>query len=256
MVVPGQVLGAVVQHRVHLVEHRALVADAVLEEGGQVVRGPAALGEVLGQQAGGLVAEDHPTGHAQVLLQGTHGVARGVAFATVAEHFHQVLAALPFLALALGRLQLHAVLVDHVPEGHAETHVEGEGQVGLRARPGDGLQAHQVGVDGVGVFALEQVVGGVRHGRVQLAAVLALALGHRLEEVVGAVVADTMLLVRGDVGAVDGAERRYQRQSAGVLGAAFDAVASHAVGGAGQVLAAFDQRLVRRLFSGLGGERQ
>ncbi|MNF94226.1 hypothetical protein D3C84_769310 [compost metagenome] len=228
----------------------------MLEEGGQVIGRPAAFGEVLGQQAGGLVAEDHPAGHAQVLLQGTEGVARGVALAAMAEHFHQVLATLPLLALAVGRLQLHAVLVEHVPEGHAEAHVEGEGQVGLRTGLGDGLQAHQVGVDGVGVLPLEQVVGGVGHGRVELAAILALAQGHRLEEVVGAVVADAVLLVRGDVGAVDGAEGRHQRQAAGVLGAALDAVAGHAVGGTRQVLAALDQRLVLGLLRRLGGQRQ
>ena len=252
VVVQRQVLGAVVQHRVHLVEHRTLGADAVLEEGRQVVGAPAALGQVLGEQAGGLVTEQHAALQPLILLQRAESITWRVAFAAVAQGLDQVLTALPGLAFAFSRQQLHAVLVEHVPEAQAEAHIEREAQAGLRAGFGDRLQAHQVGVDGVGVFALEQVIGGVRHGRIELAAITPLAFGHCAVEIIGAVLADAVLLVRGDVGAVDGAERRLQRQAAGVFGTAFDAVAGHTVGGARQVLAALDQLLI----SGLGGQRQ
>ncbi|MNV73796.1 hypothetical protein D3C71_1669660 [compost metagenome] len=91
------------------------------------------------------------------------------------------------------------------------------------------------------------MVRGVRHRRVQVGAILALALGYRGKEFVGAVVADAVLLVRGDVAAVNGAERRMDRQAAGIRRAAFGGVAGHAVGRACQVLTALDLSLVGRL---------
>jgi hypothetical protein len=175
-----------------------------------------------------------------------------MALATMAQHFDQILTALPGFTFAFSRLQLHAVLIEHVPEAQTEAQIERKAQIGLRAGFGDRLQAHQVGVDGVGVFAFEQVIGGVGHRRIEIAAIATLTFGHRSVEIISAVIADAMLFVRGDIGAVDGAEWRLQRQAASVLGAAFNAMARHAIGGTRQVLTAFDQLLVGRK----GRERQ
>jgi hypothetical protein len=248
-----EVLGAVVHHREHLVEHAALGAHAVLEEARQVRLGPTARGKVAGQQAGRQVAVEQAAAQALVLLQGAGQVARGMALAAVAEHLDHVLPAFPGLAAPFLRLQAHALAVEQVPAGQAHAHVEREAQAGLRRRPGDRFLGHQVGVDGVGILALDQVIGGVGHRRIEVGAVLALALGKSGEELVGAVGADAVFLVRGDVGAVDGAERRLDRQSAGERRAALGGMAGHAVGGAGEVFAALDQR---RVGAGGGGQER
>ncbi len=240
-------LGAVVHHREHFVEHAALGADAVLEEGGQVRLGPAAIGQVLGQQARGQVAPQQATAQTLVLLQRTDRVARGMALAAMAHDFDHVLPTLPGRAFAFGRLQLHALAVEHVPAAKSLAHVERKAQRSLRCRAVDWRHGHQVSEDRVRIFTLDQVVRGVRHRRVEVGTVLALALGYRGEEFVGAVVADAVLLVRGDVAAVNGAERRMDRQAAGVRRAAFGGVAGHAVGRTGQVFTALDLRLVGRL---------
>ena len=68
------------------------------------------------------------------------------------------------------------------------------------------------------------------------------ALAHRaLEGGIGPV-ADPSLDVRCDVGAVDDAERRLQRASAGIDCAARGGVADHAIAERGQLLAAGDGR--------------
>ncbi|MNE31557.1 hypothetical protein D3C80_1251330 [compost metagenome] len=241
----GQVLlvevhGAVVEHREHLVEHGALGAHAVLEEAAQVLVVPAACGQVVGQQAGGQVAVEHATGQALVLFHRARQAARGMALATVAQRFDHVLAALPGLALAVARCQLEVLGIQHVPASQAQAHIEREVQAGDRGGAVDRLHRLQVRVDGIDVFTRHQVIRGVGHGRIQVGAVAALALGHGGIELVRAVGADAVFLVRGDVGAIDGAERRDDRQAAGIGRAARGGVAGHAVGRAGQVLAAFD----------------
>jgi hypothetical protein len=50
--------------------------------------------------------------------------------------------------------------------------------------------------------------------------------------------------VRGDVGRVDRADRRFHRQAAGERLAALGGVAGHTVTGAGEVFALFDQRMI------------
>ncbi|MNT86236.1 hypothetical protein D3C72_2265020 [compost metagenome] len=56
-----------------------------------------------------------------------------------------------------------------------------------------------------------------------------------------------MLLVRGDVGAVDGAERRHDGQATGIGGATGRGVAGHAIGCPRQVFTLFDLLLIGRL---------
>ncbi|MNJ47372.1 hypothetical protein D3C77_425290 [compost metagenome] len=202
-----EVLGAVVHHREHLVEHAALGTHAVFEESGQVGRGPATLSQILGQQAGGQVAVEQATGQAFVLLQRADTVARRMAFTAVAEHFDHVLAALPRWAFALGTLQLDAFAVEHVPARQAHAHVERKAQAGLGRRTMNRGHTHHVRMDGIGILACDQVVGGIGHCRVEIGPVLAFALGQGGEELVSAVAADAKFCVRGDVTAPDRAER-------------------------------------------------
>ncbi|MNP61978.1 hypothetical protein D3C76_1572150 [compost metagenome] len=84
------------------------------------------------------------------------------------------------------------------------------------------------------------MIGGVRHRRVQIGAIAPLAFGQGGEELVIAVQADTVLFVRRDVGAINGAERRDDWQAAGIRRATGCGVAGHAVGRARQVFALLD----------------
>jgi hypothetical protein len=88
----------------------------------------------------------------------------------------------------------------------------------------------------------------VGHGREQIAP-RAFAVAYRVIELLECPVADTGLPVGGDVGGIDHAERRLDRQAAGerlaCLAVAVIGVARHAVGEFRQVFAALD-------FVGLG----
>src|SRR6185312_16005797 len=91
--------------------------------------------------------------------------------------------------------------------------------------------------------------GWVRKDRKQVMPVAVDALAQRVEELLFGPAADAVSLVRGDIGAVEGAEGRRQRPPAGQrLTAAFGVgVAAGAVGRLEQQLAALERRLVRRL---------
>ncbi|MNK50884.1 hypothetical protein D3C87_697700 [compost metagenome] len=206
---------------------------------------PATGRQVSGQQARCQITIENATGHALVHLHRTGQTARRVALATVTQHVDHVLAAFPGFALAFGRLQLHVLAVHHVPAHQAQAHVEREAQAGDRRGALDRLDGFQVGMNRVGICTRDQVIRGVRHCRIQVRAIAALAFGQRGEELVIVVQADAVLFARGDVGAVDRAERRHDRQAARIGRATRCGVARHAVGGAGEVLALLDLRIIR-----------
>ncbi|MCY1425019.1 hypothetical protein D9M71_407980 [compost metagenome] len=205
---------------------------------------PATGRQVSGQQARRQITIENAAGHALVLLHRTRQATRGVALATVTEHVDHVLAALPGFAFAFGRLQLHILAVHHVPAHQAQAHVEREAQAGDRGGALDRLDGFQVGMNRIGIGARHQVIRGVRHRRIQVRAIAAFAFGQRGEELVIAVQADAVLFARGDVGAVDRAERRHDRQAARVRRPTRCGVARHAVGGAGEVFALLDLRII------------
>ena len=66
-------------------------------------------------------------------------------------------------------------------------------------------------------------------------------LVHRGQELRVGVIADAGLLVRGDVGGIDGAEWQVEGEAAGVGRPARSGVAGLAVRGMGQIFAALDQ---------------
>ncbi len=226
------------KHREHLVEHRPLRAHAVLEKRAQILLIPAARGQIGGQQARCQITIENAAGHALVHLHRAGQAAWRMAFAAVTENVDHVLAALPRLTFAFGRLQLDVFAVEHVPAGQTQTHIERKAQAGHRRGAFDRLDGFQIRVNRIGVGARHQVIRGVRHRWIQIRTVAPLAFGQRSEELVIVVQTDAVLFARGDVGAVDRAEWREDRQAAGIRGATRCGVAGHAVSGAGEVFAA------------------
>jgi len=178
-----------------------------------------------------------------------------MAFTAVPRPFHQVGAAVPLLGLLRVRLEAFVIEKQQVPQGDAPALVERKADVVLPVRLVHRFQAEQVGLDGEDVLARHQGVGGVRKGRVVVAAIRADALLHGLDELIVGPVADAGFLVRRDVGRVQRAERHLHRQAAGVGLAAFGDVAGQAVRGAGEVFAAFEQGVVRLLRHGRRAEQ-
>src|SRR6185437_3786034 len=130
-------------------------------------------------------------------------------------------------------------------------------------RPGDAVglvglidrrhAVHEVGVKRLHVVGRYAGEGRVGHGRIQRVAVLGDALAQGAVEVFERVVTDAGLLVRRDVGRIEGAQRRGDAQAAGVGLAVLDGVAGDAVAGAGQVFAALDELRVGRRVGGPRG---
>ena len=176
-----------------------------------------------------------------------------MAGATVAKAFDQVGAARQHRVLPGGGLEvLHLGSEGPAPEcqrpAHRQRPRDVAGLVGLLHR----LHAmHEVGVEGAHVRFADSRVGRVGHRRVERVAGPGHAVAHGTVEVLEAVVADAGLAVRGDVGRVHRADRRFHRQAPGERLAVPGGVAGHAIAGAGQVFALPDQGRVRRC-GGLG----
>jgi hypothetical protein len=87
----------------------------------------------------------------------------------------------------------------------------------------------------------------VRKRREEMPAVAIDAFAHRAGKGLQRPAADAGLGVWGDVGAVDGAERRLERRAAGVGLAAFGGMAAHAVADVGELRALGDLLARERL---------
>ena len=115
-----------------------------------------------------------------------------------------------------------------------------------------GLQAHEIGVERVEVVAGDEVIGGVWHCRIERMPEGA-ALDHGRLEAAGGPSADSRLGVRRDVGGVDGAEGRGERQAAGEIEAALGGVARGAIAGDREVAALLDERRILGLLADITG---
>lgn len=257
----GHVLHAVHHHVGHAAEHRAALAAAGTQEADQVGFAPAAQsGPVVAAQAlGDPVLQRRAAGQVGRAIARRQGLllhaqpTRGMAGATVAKAFDQVGAARQHRVLPGGGLEvLHLGSEGPAPEcqrpAHRQRPRDVAGLVGLLHR----LHAmHEVGVEGAHVRFADSRVGRVGHRRVERVAGPGHAVAHGTVEVLEAVVADAGLAVRGDVGRVHRADRRFHRQAPGERLAVPGGVAGHAIAGAGQVFTLPDQGRVRRC-GGLG----
>src|SRR3546814_7376441 len=108
--------------------------------------------------------------------------------------------------------------------------------VGLGTR----RKALQIRKHGIAVLARDAAIRGIRHGRVQRM-VGRQAVMQRPVKIGRRPFAYSMLLVGGDVGSINTAERRVERYAAGKRRAISGGMAGGAVGGAHQVLAARQQ---------------
>ena len=106
--------------------------------------------------------------------------------------------------------------------------------------PRHGGQAEKVGLDRQHVGVGHEGVRRVGHGRIKPRAVLADAALHGVEEILIAVIADPGVLVGGDVGRIERAERQRESETAGIGRTARRGMTDHAVGGFGEIFAAFD----------------
>ncbi|MNH13470.1 hypothetical protein D3C79_730420 [compost metagenome] len=242
-VLVGQVGEALLDHGIHAGEDAALDRVALAQQPGQGVMGPALAPEL----GGGDLRGHHPLDHGPFQVAGVvhrhEGIPRRVAFATVPQPIHQVAATIP--VAALGRIGFEgAVLMGHhVPEQQAGAHVEGEADLVVTVRGGGRFGLHEVGVERLHVLIRDQVIGGVGHGGIE-AAIGGAAVVHHLIKILIAVAAYPLGLVGADVGGVDDAERRLERQSTGILLATLGGVAGGAVADLGQVFSLCHLRIL------------
>ena len=107
-------------------------------------------------------------------------------------------------------------------------------------------KAEQRGLDGERVGVAHVGVRGERHRRIEIGAVAADAAMHGAQEIRIAVVADAGFPVGRDVGRVDGAEGQGEGKAAGKFLSVFRGVADHAIGGVGEIFAAFYETCLRQ----------
>ena len=209
---------------------RAPLADALLAVGRDVRRVPA-----IDLAALELTAP----------VRGAEQVVVVVAFAAVAQALDEIGAAVDLLAL-VGIGHEGRRLEERRPPGQQRLpDVEREHEFERLAWRVLGRQREKVGLDGQDILALHLREPGERKHRVEVLAAVADALVQGAVELVVAPVPDARGLIRRDIGRGDGAERGRHRQPSGIRLAARRAVTGDAVTGPRQVLALFDQGLVR-----------
>ncbi|MNK91188.1 hypothetical protein D3C87_1112750 [compost metagenome] len=178
------------------------------------------------------------------------GVARRVARAAVAQSIGQIRAAIPLCGARGVRYVLLVAVEQHVPSSQQRPGVERERQLRFGWARYHRVGGHQVGIERLHVGIADLGKRRVREGRIEPAAIAMDAFAHgALERRVGPV-ADAGLGVGRDVGGIDGAERRFERQPTGIARAAWRRMAHRAVAGGGYQPAALDGR--RRIQAGPG----
>ena len=253
----AHVLGAVLHHIDHVAGDRAVAVAPGLEQLGGFLGCPQIAQAQRAPVLHGLAGQEIP---ALAALAG-HGffleahAARRMAGAAVAQALHQVGAPVPLRALLGVGLEGRVIQEHPVPQRQAPALVEGKAQVGLlvgRLHRRHALQ--QIGVQGLHVLGRHLGVGGIGHGRIQVAAIGCHALAHGAVELLEAVFAHARIGVGRDIGGIDLAEWRLQRQPT-THGLGFIAgVAGNAIAQACDISATIDQgsllrRQVRRVIS-------
>src|SRR6185437_1042467 len=174
-------------------EARALVAD-----------------EARGEPAFALAAFE-----AVFLLDAPERVLGTVAGAAVAEAFHEIGAAIPLRRLPRVRLERARLEEEGVPSGDGFAHRERPRKVRRLRRLLHRRDRIEVRLDREHVVAAELREPRIRERGIEMLAVRADAVVHRLVELLVGPLADAGFLVRRDVGRIDRAERRGDRAAAG-----------------------------------------
>lgn len=164
-----------------------------------------------------------------------------MAGGAVAEPVDQIGAAIPLRALLRIGLKFPLAQEQRVPAGHQRPQVKREAHLIGRIALAHRRLRHQISVQRLHVAVGHFTECGVRKCRIQMAAVAGDALAHRPIERGKRPVADAGCHVRGNVGAVERAERRRHRQPAGVGRPFRCGMANRAVSGGGQLAAALQR---------------
>ena len=194
------------------------------------------------RQRGRFPAFRKSAGEIGVRLLCAQRVPRRMAGTAMAEAFDQIGAAIPSLGLGRLGLENHRLVEQCIPSRQQRAQVERKREGVVRRLRTHRRLRHQISIERlhVGVGAPGEMRVGKRG--IKMSAVAMNALAHRaLEGGIGPR-ADAGFDIGGDVGRVDGAERRRQRAAAGVEDAVIRGVANRAVAERGELLAARDGR--------------
>ncbi len=171
-------------------------------------------------------------------------VQRRMTAGAMSRSVDQITSAVPRRAAFGQWRQRFAVAKQQVPERHQRTNVHREIHLVLPRRRLHSGAAHQVRI-GIGdVLGAHAPVVHVGKRRVEKMPVTRYALAHRPFEGRQRPLANAGLRVRGDVGAVQGAERRHQWQSTGQIFTAGAGMADRAIAGFNDPRTAVDLRRI------------
>ena len=178
--------------------------------------------------------------------------ARSMATAAVTQTFHQIRAAVYLLRSAPDWLERLIRGKRPVPETHAPALAEREAQIRFRwlfrARF---YTLHKVNVERVHIFVVNFGVIRIRHRRIQTGTVRQNTFAYRIGELRFGIPANAVVFIRRNVGRINGAQIRVDRQSAGKRRFARYRMARAAVAQTRHVFALFDQRCVTGLCVGI-----
>ena len=237
-------LGAVVDDFGHVAGNRGKAVLSGLQQEYRVFNGPQIA------QTEGVPAFDIGAGEKidTVAAGIAHGLflegnaARRMAGAAVTQPLDQISAAIPWRILAAIGHERLAVDEEPVPQGQSPTQGERPVHLGGLVRLLDRRQtAHQIGVQGTHIVVIHLGVRGIRHGRIEIVAVLGHPMAHRPLELCKGISADAGTDIGRDVGRIELAERRFQTATAGHRLAFFRAVTGNAVTEMGDIFPALDQ---------------
>ncbi len=241
-------LGRVVEGIRHRAEDDGMAVPAALEEGVYVLLAPAAkTGIRVAAQARRIPAVEKRAGKIEraafIERFFRHGDgARRMTAAAMTRPLNEIGATVPLVVAGGFRLIGAAFGEDGVPERERPAHVHRPLDVRGPVFLLNGCDpAGEIGVERADVVVAHLHIRGVRHCRIEAVTVGCHALTDGAVEIGERIVADAGLLVRGDVGREDGAERRSHLQPAG-KGCAFRcAVTGNAVAQAGDIFTALHQ---------------
>ncbi len=259
----GELAQAVVDHRFHRAERRAVHHVAALVQiGDQIGPVPGADAVLPGGGDVGCVpgfAEDLRAGQRVARFDREQQVARRVAFGAVAERFGDIGAVADRRAPGFLVMDRVGAEEQDAPAEQDGADVEGEIQGVGDVRGIDRRNRIEIGFDRQHVRLREFRIGGVGHRRVDVFREHQQRVAGRdavmqgVPELLVGPVADAVGFVGRDVGGIHRAERRDEGEAAGEGLGAGGFVAGHAIGRGGEVFAALhDGDLLRAHAGGVG----
>ena len=171
--------------------------------------------------------------------------ARRMTGAAMGRPLCQIRAAIPLRRLPRIGGKDMPVEKQEIPAQHRQADVHRKRQCGLRSPRVDRLHGpREISVERAGIVVGEFGVRRVGHRGIEVRAIASDSAAKRPGKLVFRVPSDPELRGRGDIGGIDGAERRADRQPAGKGFSIGSGVAGGTIGGDGKILAALDRGLV------------